>query len=61
MGKNSSQKDDTRIFSEGKNTFDALLNLLYAYLGYNTYVSPYGKILFLKLIHKLVMLNGITC
>ena len=31
------------IFSEEPKTFDALLNLLNTYVGYNTYVNPWEK------------------
>ena len=39
---NSLQND---IFSEEPKTFDALLNLLYINVGYNTYVNPWDKVI----------------
>ena len=49
MGNNSAkalQKDkDDGIFSEEPKSFDALLNLLYTNIGFNTYLDPWNKIM----------------
>ena len=33
------------IFSEEPRTFDALLNLLYTYVGYNTNINPWDNVI----------------
>ena len=42
MGNKSAKND---IFSEETKSFDALLDLLYTYVGFNTYLDPWNKLL----------------